>query len=133
MRNLVILFGMLLLLSSCSEDEKKPPYILEEAKFVEALTEMQIAESIIRLGYHRSADSTYTNDSIYAAAFNQVNVSASDFDSTLTYYLERPKELEKMYDLVLERISTRTAEFKAKQKVPEEDPVRLEEESLDYE
>ncbi|MEQ8908344.1 MAG: DUF4296 domain-containing protein [Vicingaceae bacterium] len=104
-------------LYACQEEEKKPDYLLEEDRFVEVLTEFQLAEAVVRLGYHRTKDSMYYNDSIYQAVFQKVNLSEAEFDSNYHYYLERPKELEKIYEKVITNLSQRTAELeKVKEK-----------------
>lgn len=105
---------------ACEEEEKIPDYIISEEKFVEVLTDIQKAESIVRLGYNRSADSSYVNDSVYAAVFREQGVSRADFDSTMNYYLNNLEQMESIYDQVLENISKESAELKAKRKnVPE--------------
>lgn len=102
---------LLAVLFSCQKQEKKPEFLLEEEQFVDVLTEFQLAEAIVRLGYHRTTDSMYYNDSIYQAAFRKFNISEAKFDSNYNYYLDRPKELEKIYEKVITKLSERTVEF----------------------
>ncbi len=99
---------------SCQEEEKVPDYVWNEEQFVEVLTEFQMAEAIVRLGYHRREDSMYYNDSVYNAAFRKFNVSEAEFDSNYNYYLKNPKKLEEMYDVAITNLSTRLAEFESK-------------------
>ncbi|KAA3642650.1 MAG: DUF4296 domain-containing protein [Bacteroidetes bacterium] len=115
MKKTAYLLALFLFFSACEEEEKLPDYLLSEERFTEVLTEVQIAESIVRLGYHRYPDSLYRNDSIYGAAFRKMEISQAIFDSNMNYYLDHPKQLAKIYDQVLINLSTRTAELKAKQ------------------
>ena len=108
------IFGLLsvFLFFSCSSEKEKPEYIWDEEEFAEVLTEVQIAESIVRLGYHRKSDSIIPNDSIYSAAFKAANTNRSTFDSNYNYYLDRPDEMERVYELVITNLSQRSALLK---------------------
>jgi hypothetical protein len=111
----VLVCGLFLLgFNSCKEDKKVPDYVWEEDHFVKVLTEFQLAESIVRLGYHRGADSMYYNDSVYQAAFRKMKVTKTAFDSNYNYYLTQPVQLERIYEQVITELSKRTAEFEAK-------------------
>ena len=78
---------------------------------VEVLTEFQITEAAIRLGYHRNQDSIILNDSLYAATFRKLDITRELFDSNYTYYSEHPEQFEKIYDKVITNLSTRSAEL----------------------
>ena len=121
MKKLILGFVLLGLFTACEEEEKIPDYVLSKEKFTEVLTEVQIAESIVRLGYHRFPDSLYRNDSIYSAAFRKMEVSQAIFDSNMNYYLGFPNEMEKIYDQVIVNLSRRTAKLKVKEETSKED------------
>lgn len=105
---------ILLIFSACEEEEKKPEFLWEEDRFVEVLTEFQKAESIVRLGYHKFPDSIYSNDSIYAAVFEKLNIQEADFDSNYRYFLKDPKAMELIYDKVITNLSQEAAELQSK-------------------
>lgn len=108
----VFLFGLILF--SCQEREKSPDYVWEEEKFVEVLTEFQITESIIRLGYHRFPDSAFATDSIYATMYLELGVTEAEFDSNYQYHLKDPEKLSKIYEQVITNLSERSAELSQK-------------------
>ncbi len=112
MKRLLIFFCFLSLFSCESRKEKAPEYVWSEERFTEVLTEFQLAEAIVRLGYHRSNDTLIPNDSIYNALFRKMDISRIEFDSNYNYYLKDPKVLEKVYDQVLVNLSKRSAEMK---------------------
>lgn len=116
MKKYIVILVACLTFGACEEEEKTPDYIISEEKFVEVLTDIQKAESIVRLGYTRSADSSYVNDSVYAAVFRKQGVSRADFDSSMNHYLNNLDQMEGIYDQVLENISKESAELKAKRK-----------------
>jgi len=98
------------LLIACEQKEEKPDFLWEEDRFVEVLTEFQITESIIRLGYHRFPDSSYATDSIYAALYQELGVTEAEFDSNYHYHIKDPEKMAKLYEQVITRLSERSAE-----------------------
>ena len=102
---------------SCKEEEKVPNYVMPEDQFVEVLTEFQVAEALVRLGHHRKNDSIYLNDSIYSSVFRKLNISSELFDSNFTYYSERPKQFEKVYEQVITNLSERSAQLLKKEEI----------------
>lgn len=108
---LVICFISVLLLA-CKEEKERPDVVLPEDKMVEVMTEFQIAEAIVRLGYHRTPDSLIYNDSIYEAVFDKLEITKSQFDTSYNYYSMNPKEFEEIYKQVITNLSTRAAELK---------------------
>lgn len=111
-----LFFGLLI---GCSEKVEKPDYLLSEQRFVEMLTDFQIAEGIVRLGFNRTRDSIIFQDSIYGSVFRKHEISRAIFDSNYTYFSDRPKEFEKLYELVINNLSQRSAELEK----PEEAPI----------
>lgn len=102
---------MILLISCGGKEEEKPDYLWEEEYFVEVLTEFQKAESLVRLGYHKYPDKIYSNDSIYEAFFERMEISGEDLDSNYRYYLRDPEKMEKIYDRVITNLSQQAAEL----------------------
>lgn len=99
------------MLSSCEERSEKPDYLWEEEKFVEVLTEFQVTEGIIRLGYHRFPDSAFATDSVYAALYMDLGVTEAEFDSNYHYHLKDPEKMAKIYEQVITNLSERSAEL----------------------
>lgn len=102
---------------SCSKEPKKPDYLLPKEKFTEVLTEVQIAETAIRLGLHRAKDSTILKDSIFTSLFREMGVSPVVYDSNYNYYLERPAEFEAIFDEVMVNLTERSALLKEKKEL----------------
>ena len=112
----ICLITSLLFLLACAEEKKEPDYVWKEDRFLEVLTEFQKAEAIVRLGYHRSTDSLFLNDSVYSAVFRKMNVSKAAFDSNYSYYLNDPERLERIYEQLIINLSTESAELRGKPK-----------------
>ena len=96
-------------LSACGGADEKPDYLWEEEKFIEVLTEFQMAEGMVRLRYNLHNDSIYDNDSLYNSLFSSLGVSEAEFDSNYYYHLRDPKHMEEIYDKVITRLSERSA------------------------
>tara|TARA_B100000508_G_C11426874_1_gene261296 strand:- start:551 stop:940 length:390 start_codon:yes stop_codon:yes gene_type:complete len=113
------LFGL-----GCQEKDNTPEYLWDEARMVEVMTEVQIAEALVRLGYHRSTDSMHLNDSVFNAALRTVNTNRADFDSNFNYYQGQPDKMEKVFEQVINNLSARSAEIKAAQLKAQEKGVQ---------
>lgn len=98
-------------LFSCAAEEQKPDYLLAEDKLVDVFTDFQIAEAIVRLGYHRTKDSMFYNDSLYNAVFRKHNISEVIFDSNLTYLADHPKEFEGIFENVIDSLSSKLSKL----------------------
>jgi len=120
---MVLLCG--LFWTSCQEKEKTPDYLWEMDRMVEVMTEVQLAEALVRLGYHRSADSMHVNDSVFNAAFRAVGTNRTDFDSNFQYYQNHPDLMEKVFEQLIANLSERSAELKADQLKGKEEQVEL--------
>lgn len=107
----IILFYIIVLLisTSCGEKADKPSYLWEEDKFVDVMTKFQMAEAILRLGYNRTSDGIYDADSVYASALKEAGVSQAIFDSNYNYYLNHPKDFERIYKKVIVRLNESSA------------------------
>lgn len=110
----IVFFLSLATFIACDNKDELPTYLWQETQFVEVLTEVQLAESMVRLGIHRKQDSIILRDSIYNAVFRKMKVKRVDFDSNYTYYLNRPGDFEKIYDQVLINLSERSAMLREK-------------------
>lgn len=113
MRLALLILSILVL--SCNQEEKVPNYVWPEERFVEVLTEFQITESIVRLGFYKNQDSVYLKDSVYQAMFNKLEITRNEFDTNFSYYLKDPKLMEGIYDKVMVNLSERSAEIKGDQ------------------
>lgn len=117
MKKTLVLLSIILFLFSCAKEEK-PDYLWDEELFVDVLTEVQLAESIIRLTYNRVGDTIYDPDSIYAAALQKMGVTIDEYDSNYNYYLDRPKRFEEVYEKVIIRLSEASALVEKEKKHP---------------
>lgn len=108
---------LFLTFSACGEKkEKRPEHIWDEARMIKVQTEFQKAEAYLRLGYQRFADSTYVADSVFNAVFQKFETNRAEYDSNYSYYLNHPKELEKVYEQVIINLNEASGELEKETK-----------------
>jgi hypothetical protein len=85
--------------------------IINEDKFVDVLVDIHMADAIIVVkGYKINADSTKIR--LY---YNQVlvkhNVTQKQIENTFKYYTHKPKEFEKLYKVVSEKVAKKQEKY----------------------
>lgn len=108
---------VLLVFTSCGEkEEKRPEHIWDEERMIEVLTEFHKTEAYVRLDYHHFGDSAYVTDSVFNATFQQLGTSREEYDSNYNYYLNHPKEMEKVYEKVIINLNEASGELEKEMK-----------------
>ncbi len=118
------------ILVGCSDELKIPDVVLPEDKMVEVMTDVQIAESYIKLKFALRSDTIRTSDSIYAAVYRKHKISAATYDTSFQFYTTHPELLQRIYEKAINNLGTIEALNESTKKVskaPEEElPVDLE-------
>lgn len=86
------------------ENEIIPSAILSEEQMVDVLTDAYLAEGASSINIKNVSVEKF--DEVYS--FNPLanrNIRRTQFDSSLTYYTERPIKLKKIYENILEKMS----------------------------
>jgi hypothetical protein len=102
----VMFFGT----ASCSSDEKKPP--IKEEKFQEILTEIHVMQT--KLESFKAINDT----SLFAAVkghqeiFSKHGVTKEQFNETFNFYISNPKQMDKMYEKIIDELSVKEAKSK---------------------
>jgi hypothetical protein len=106
----VALIMLMAVAGSCG-GEKKPDYVLNSSEMAKALTELYIQEARInRQGI--SVDSARTVLAYYQKVYAKDNsLVDSALSASYQYYLNRPKELSKIYDMVIDTLALREQRF----------------------
>ena len=103
---LVALLFVLLACLSC-KNQKTPEDILSHEEMVQTMSELYITEEKVnRLGVnHDSAVKVfnYFDDKV----FEKLGTTDSTFKRSMTYYMERPQELEKIYSALIDSLNLR--------------------------
>ena len=120
MKRLVLLSLLFVLAIACGHKDKGfiPEWLLSEQEMINIMTDVQIIEADIN--YQKSQEREQEpNDTIkiipkdyvkmsrdyYAQLFEHYGITDSIFEQNLKYYTERPAELEKIMDSVMQRLT----------------------------
>ena len=112
MRNLFII-AFLLLLLSCSSEEKKvlPENVLAPEKFTSVMIDVQIAEGMRAQGVEIITPDK-GGKGAYDKIFQKHQITEQTFELSYNYYLDHPDKMEMIYEQVLDSLSKLDAEVK---------------------
>jgi len=105
-----LLVSLLLLMSfsSCynvnKSEAQTPSKLLSESEMVIVLTEIQIAEAGFSINKNRK-DADSLKPEYYDKILSQYSITLHQFKENVDYYHHSPKEMEKIYEQVLENLS----------------------------
>jgi uncharacterized protein DUF4296 len=96
---------VLILCSSCTDNDRNHKDILTREQMVKTMTEIYLAEQKInRLGLPRdSAEREF--DHFKHVVFEKIDVSDSVFKRSFDYYMDRPKEMEIIFTALVDSLS----------------------------
>ena len=102
-----------ILLSSCGGKtvEEQPDNLIQKEIFTEMIREFQLIEAHlnqVRVNQSVIRDSA---NNYFQEIFEKHGTSYEDFNSTMNYYASQPKELQGIYDIVLESLSEMEVEL----------------------
>ncbi|HLT75361.1 MAG TPA: DUF4296 domain-containing protein [Ohtaekwangia sp.] len=99
------LTGLLLIFLVACSREKRPEGILSRQDMVRVLTELYLTEEKIqRLGV-RHDSSIKVFEKIKPKVFEKTQVTDSVFHRSMRYYMDRPKELEAIYSVLVDSLN----------------------------
>ncbi|MFZ5428799.1 MAG: DUF4296 domain-containing protein [Bacteroidota bacterium] len=120
LQQILIILAIILLIAACDKPVvKKPKKLVSRDKMVEMLTDMHIAESVFQnRRYTGSQPFSFTEADFYYSILKKHQVADSVFELSLIYYSSLPKEFEKIYSRVLNRLNEMEQEQLEKQQQP---------------
>lgn len=96
MGRLLVLFFLVVFLSSCGDDS--PKGVLPKETMVPLLTDLHLADAYAPLLYGDTV--TAKSAAVYKALFKKYDTDSVTIRKSLSYYAERPEELTLMYQQV---------------------------------
>jgi hypothetical protein len=115
MKKLVYIFSLLLILSACYQtyDKEKvpePDNLIGEDKIVLILADIEITESVLRDKQNQGHEIDGQEEIYYATIFKTYEVSREEFESSMSYYKQDMKRMDKIYEAVVTRLSVLESE-----------------------
>lgn len=99
-----IFFCCLSLLLSCGKEER-PHDILTPEQMAASITELYLTEAKISSIPASRDSSLKVFDYFEAKTFDKLGITDSVFKKSFNYYLDRPKELEQIYTVVIDSLN----------------------------
>ncbi len=111
-------FVFILLISACGKSvEKKPRHLLSRDRMISILVDIHLAESVFQTShYTNNSLKQYTESDYYYSILHKYKTADSIFEQSLIYYSGKPKEFEKIYSRVLNRLNEMQQEATEKKK-----------------
>jgi len=119
-KNIILIIAMAISLSACHEPVvEKPKKLVPRDRIVDMLTDMHIAESVFQNRRYSSEQVfQFTEADFYYSILKKYNVADTTFEKSLIYYSSHPKEFEKIYSRVLNKLNEMEQEQLQKQQQP---------------
>lgn len=96
-----------------SQSDQKPKDIIPEDKMVRILADIHTAEAIIESNVIYPDTALMTFNQEQEKIFARYNVTQSQFKNTYDYYLKNLKDMDELYEIVVDTLSMRETKAKA--------------------
>ena len=115
---LVLLLGWMG--SSCEKPVvEKPKDLVSKDKMIDMLTDIHISESMYQTRRYTSQDMRkITEADLYYSILKKYDVADSTFERSLIYYSSLPKEYERIYSRVLNKLNEMEQEINKQKQQP---------------
>lgn len=102
MKKIIILFLFIISFASCTNNEKakKTENLIEKSKFITVLTELHIADGIIKTKGLKRTIKKGDSNTYYNHIFKKYSISRADFETTVEFYAKHTDEYKIIYDSV---------------------------------
>lgn len=119
-RYLFLFMPLMLAFLSCDEPVvSKPKNLVSRDKMINILTDIHLAEAIYQTRrFSSDRIMRLTDTDFYYSVLKKHNVPDSTFEMSLIYYTSTPKEYEKIYSRVLNRLNEMEQKFENKELQP---------------
>lgn len=103
----ILLFCLMLLFYACDKPVyEKPAELIKENQMINMLVDIHIAEAIHNTrGYSDSLMNNTSSEDFYYSVLAKYNVADSVFEKSFVFYASNPKNFEKMYRQVMNKLS----------------------------
>jgi hypothetical protein len=109
-----------LLLSSCNDEViKKPPELISRDQMIAVLVDIHLADAAFQTRRYSSEElKDFSESDVYYSVLKKYKLADSVFETSLIYYAGKPKEFEKIYTRVINKLSEMEQEEEKKNQQP---------------
>jgi len=127
MKNIILILIVVLSMATVSCEQKgypKPDGLLSPRQMVDVLYDIHVGEAVSNTGQISINDSIIpiTSEGVYQAVLEKYQLTDSLLTSSIIYYSSRPKDYEKIYEKVVERLNLKIEDEKQKRDLKVEKP-----------
>lgn len=116
MKNISAFIVLMILSFACTE--KVPDGVIPENQMIEILVDIHIADAYITQKFR--GDSMYNEaQHLTMQILKQRGLDTTDFFRSMDYYTSRPVQLDKMYDVIIEKLAKAQTENLPTPQLPE--------------
>ena len=113
-KNLFCILFCLSLLACSQQEEQKPAHLLPRAKMVQILADVHTAEATVEHQVIYPDTALMTFNYLQRQILEKHHVKEQDFRDTYTYYLNHLKEMDKLYEIIIDTLSVRESKARLK-------------------
>lgn len=111
MKIFLYIWILLVLLASCGEEKTSPPLdLLSVERFADILRDVRLLEGAYATRYNRVDSSEYKINAYYEKLFLDHGITKEQYMATYSYYMNDPKKMMAIEDMVLNKITALQAE-----------------------
>lgn len=112
MKRIAFLLALFSMFSSCDNSViKKPKHLISEKQMVNMLYDIHLAEATYNRMRNDSIVRKSSSENFYYSILAKYEVADSVFEKSFVYYASVPKNFEKMYREVMNKLSETEQEF----------------------
>ncbi len=117
---LIIALGLVLLFDACKDPiMEKPRKLLTRDQMIDMLVEIHLSQAISQTRRFANEDlASFSESDYYYTILQKFKTADSTFEKSLIYYSGKPKEFEKIYTRVLNRLNEMEQEQAKKNQQP---------------
>jgi uncharacterized protein DUF4296 len=105
-KSLVFIFIGIFVSQCGNKANNSPENIIPKGKMIELLTDIHIFDAVMSEKKYNTKKHEYQIEGYYSYLYEKHGYTRAQIDSSISFYSRDPEEYSKMYDDVLEKLST---------------------------
>lgn len=101
----ILIILLSIILSSCNNNDKENELLIPKDKFISVLTDINLADATLSYMQPDKSWKGISAESYYPSVLKKNNLTREQFEYTVKYYIDRPKEYEDIYEKVISKFS----------------------------
>ena len=107
----ILIYIWFLISSGCNPKSFEPDKIISKDSIIEIIVDMHMGDAVLQEPVIQSKQFVVNKPEYYKEILLKHSVSKEDFEKSLDYYAQDQEEYEKIYDVVIEKITTLQGNF----------------------